>query len=133
MILIAVIASIMVMGPYVLRGVNAYMRSWEISAQEARHDIGQEVPAWAVEETPPPPPDPCYGIVCGNYSFSNCPIADNCCMKRENYLWYVPNDPSQGAAECRWQYEACVEYNVSICDTFSNDVCCTDNCPYDGC
>lgn len=37
MILILVLAGIVVMGPYVIRSVNAYMRSWEISADQARH------------------------------------------------------------------------------------------------
>ncbi|MCX5681549.1 MAG: hypothetical protein NT079_04645 [Candidatus Omnitrophica bacterium] len=36
MIIILVIAGVVVMGPYVIRSVNAYMRSWEIAADQAR-------------------------------------------------------------------------------------------------
>lgn len=35
MVIILVLVGIIVMGPYVVRSVNAYMRSWEISASQA--------------------------------------------------------------------------------------------------
>lgn len=58
MIIVAVLTAIAVMMPYVYRGVNAYMRSWEISAQEARHDVGVKVPVWMIDGVLPPPPPP---------------------------------------------------------------------------
>ncbi len=39
MIIMLVILSIVVMGPYVIRSVNAHMRSWEVSTDQARDDM----------------------------------------------------------------------------------------------
>jgi len=37
MIIILVLAGIFVMGPYVIRSVNAYLHSWEVSSEQARN------------------------------------------------------------------------------------------------
>lgn len=37
MIIILVLAGVIVMGPYVIRSVNAYLRSWEVSSEQARN------------------------------------------------------------------------------------------------
>lgn len=55
MITLLVLAGIMVMGPYVLRGVNAYMRSWELSADQARNNPTVIIQPWEVPGGGTPP------------------------------------------------------------------------------
>jgi len=61
MVIILVLAGIFVMGPYVIRSVNAYMHSWELSVDQANSNPNVEVEAWEVpgSATPPPPPLDC--------------------------------------------------------------------------
>lgn len=57
MVIILVLAGIIVMGPYVIRGVNAYMRSWEIAVDQANSNPNVEINPWEVpgSTTPTPP------------------------------------------------------------------------------
>ena len=122
MILIAVIASIMVMDPYVLRGVNAYMRSWEISAQEARHDIGQEVPAWIIENPANPPPLNCS-------DFDDNP--SNCHVYGCNWLTYYRPAACNPENSCKSDDQIA---QLGGCDWSHGNLCCIAEagCPF-GC
>lgn len=60
MIIILVILGVVVMGPYVIRSVNAYMRSWEISVAQANHNPNVMLAPWEVSGgSPSPPPTEC--------------------------------------------------------------------------
>ena len=84
MILILVLAGILVMGPYVIRSVNAYMRSWEISAEQTKHNPNV---ALLPQDLDPniSPPETCEDVVCSDYSYDSCPTGGlQCCLK---YYW----------------------------------------------
>jgi len=66
MIIILVLAGIVVMGPYVIRSVNAYMKSWETSSSQARHDTTTAITPWQF--------DPNSIIPC---DFVNCDASSN--------------------------------------------------------
>jgi hypothetical protein len=102
MILILVIAGIFVMGPYVIRSVNAYMRSWEISASQLRHSPQQQVPVAQVN-------------LCGNGACdfgetnAQCPVECFCGNGSCDY------DESLSSCRCDCQRP---------CSSFSGTECC---------
>lgn len=59
MVIILVLAGIFVMGPYVVRSVNAYMRSWEISVSQANSNPNVALNPSEIPGSVPPPPPTC--------------------------------------------------------------------------
>jgi len=119
MVIVAVIASIMVMGPYVFRGVNAYMRSWEISAEQAQHDTSARIESWEVPGAEPPPPPPPPSITCSDYNND-----ESLCCSYQECLWVT-----------NWHLRNCVSGSpqyfcknraiyASDCNSYGGDEAC---------
>ena len=100
MIIILVLAGVIVMGPYVIRSVNAYMRSWEISASQSKQDLSVRIQPWELPGGPPPPT-----LTCGDYdnSSSDC-TANNgsldCTWVKEWFSNGDPNEPCSAVTHC---------------------------------
>lgn|GEM_PF-650035 len=86
MIIILVLAGVVVMGPYVIRSINAYLHSWEVASSQARNkpdDIENYVPGSGSD------PD-CPMVSCrsmGNYSACRGSDATRrCCIWIDGYV-----------------------------------------------
>ncbi len=71
---------------------------------------------------------PC-GAACTSFSYSDCPIADNCCSKYIEYSWQMnPNDPSIGAGQCNVSSSECMfPIDPANCDTYNSNECCVQD------
>lgn len=106
MILILVIAGIFVMGPYVIRSVNAYMRSWEISADQAKHDPGVTIEPWEID---PNIPQPCNIVSCTGGDALSCGDTISkkaCCV-------YVFKFEATGGGGCQSAGGKCMSRSVA--------------------
>lgn len=154
MLLILVLAGIFVMGPYVIRSVNAYMRSWEIAASDAQHKLVSASQFSVCGNGVCEPgennfncPADCY---CGNGtcdpgesypSCADCPPPPSFCQTHACADCPVWN--SQGYANniCmiktayNWNYstetyqvtQTCEDYDPSNCEAYQAAACCTDS------
>jgi hypothetical protein len=128
MIIILVLAGVMVMGPYVLRSVNAYMRSWELSADQAKNNPTVIIQPWELPDGPPPPPS--CATDCEYCTQADCRAPK--CMWRIVYSDY--GSPTPG--ECQLIQEKCRMYNPGDCTDFTppNDCCYEESaCSASGC
>ncbi len=143
MIIVTVLAAVTVMIPYVFRGVNAYMRSWEVSVQEARHDVGQEVSAWIIDGAEAPPPPECdYDTPeqCNNNSecqwavlldcSSSCSAEESGCVPAGCPADYHPGFPGN-PCDCDGMHEVgfgeCCEYIGSVWGWTQDCIACCPN------
>ncbi len=129
MITILVLAGIVVMGPYVIRSVNAYMRSWEISAEQAQHDYSVSANVSG-----------CSSVTCEGLAHDSCCLSLDCCYWRTQ-SFSIPADgsckkrPAQNCAFVPPDPNACrceVDCSSVTCNNFSsshND-CCANECCY---
>ncbi|MDD3374198.1 MAG: hypothetical protein PHY73_00550 [Candidatus Omnitrophica bacterium] len=103
MIIIAVIASITAMGPYVIRGVNAYMRSWEISAEQTQRDTRARLNAWEVPGAEPP-----LSVECGYFSTdqSGCKAAVGEDGSR-CWWWQQYEEVTDNPGDCAVTFDTC--------------------------
>lgn len=101
MLLILVLAGIFVMGPYVIRSVNAYMRSWEVAVDQSKQSLAQ-VPAGQVD---PNVPLPCNQVSCTGGTEDAC-LGD---MNRKNC--------------CKWVYKFNSWNNANQCQSVGPHGC----------
>lgn len=107
MLLILVIAGIFIMGPYVVRAVNAYMRSWEASVEQSKHSMVQ-IPPWEID---PNQLMPCSLVNCSGYDGDNCTAGinrKNCCVWVRKYFdQNYPNPGGPGTCQLVLTAEGC--------------------------
>lgn len=129
MLLILVLAGIFVMGPYVVRAVNAYMHSWESSADQSNSMV--QIPPWELD---PNQLMPCNLVNCDGYDGNNCTVGinrQNCCM----YI-YKYND-FNNAQSCQSAGGGCTKKStaqagVSCCNISHNAGNHNHLCSYGG-
>ncbi|MFA6379310.1 MAG: hypothetical protein WCX16_05990 [Candidatus Omnitrophota bacterium] len=103
MIIILVLAGVVIMGPYVIRSVNAYMRSWENAASQAQSNPSVVLEPWEIPGGPPPPPPP----TCEDFEDnpSDCEMNNGQLDCTWVQRWYSSGDPNQPC----WVVEDCAE------------------------
>jgi len=114
MIIILVLTGIFVMGPYVIRSVNAYMHSWEISAEQARNNPNVQLNPWEMPGGPPPPPT--CATDCSACDENECDNEAPRCMVLEYFQ-------DIGGA-CVLGPFHCADRDPSGCLKFTGNTCC---------
>lgn len=104
MVIILVLAGIFVMGPYVVRSVNAYMRSWEISVDQANNNPNVKLNPWEVpgSTTPSPPSVSCSYF---NNNSGDCDINNGLLDCTWVTQWWNYGDASQPCSSANY----CIE------------------------
>ncbi len=125
MVIILVLAGIFVMGPYVVRSVNAYMRSWEISVSQANSNPNVALDPSEIPGSVPPPPPP---IHCNLYSNpTDCGSHSEC-------MWVLEHDCAycgQPGEYCDLYQSFCADNDPSGCSSYNSSPqeCCIQDGP----
>jgi hypothetical protein len=102
MVIILVLAGIFVMGPYVIRSVNAYMHSWELSVDQANSNPNVALDSSEVPGGVPPPSPTCEDF---EGSSSDCEMNNGSLVCTWVERWFSNSDPNEPC----FKIEDCVE------------------------
>ena len=130
-IAVFVLVAMTVMGPYLVRSINAYMRSWELSA-----DLGQSgVNVEGLPGIPEPPPPECSEFECYDFTSQGIDFCQQdtygCCLWVEKYIdvdgeCYHEEDPTLSGDGCENKLEATKSEcpNVPTIPISGSGLCC---------